>query len=84
MHKSILLYLLVSALISVPTEGKECSRELSRKVDMFLKDELFPRMKIAAVDLPADCPLNPTFNIYKANEESKLEMNRGEWQVIHV
>lgn len=81
LHKSILLYLLASAVIVASGEGRECSRELSRKVNSFLKDDLFPRMKIAAVDLPEGCPLNPALNMYKTHEESKVELNRGDWQV---
>lgn len=81
LHKSILLYILVGAIVSNTGKGKECSRELSRKVNAFLKDDLFPRMKIASIDLPNDCPLNPTLNMYKTQEESKIELNRGEWQV---
>lgn len=82
LHKAVLIYLLVAAMGSVPSDSRECSRALSRKVNTFLKDEMFPRMKTSAVDLPPSCPLNPNYNMYKNHEESKVELNRGDWQVI--
>ena len=57
-----------------------CSRDLSRRVRLLIKKQIFPHLTVAPNLLPATCQLNPINDAFLDQEDNKTEIQKGDWK----
>lgn len=75
----ILLCVSVTSWVAMSAESSDCSRVMSRKVRDFLEDNMKDVME--KYTFPDECPLNPSKDLYRKQENMKKQFSQ-EWKVI--
>lgn len=77
----LFLFFFIFDLFQVFAINSECSRDSSRKISKYLKNELLPFIDVSPNDLSNDCPLNINNDIFFDQENHKSSLNSREWRV---